>query len=381
MREIIAGKGIKPGARLDEYILSVFPALSRNALYKAFRKKDIKIDGRWSAPDARLTPNDVISIYLSDELLFGCHISQADRPVTQPGTKKSDGYFDGAEPHIQTAPDREAVIFSADTRFGFAVAYEDERVLIANKPQGLPVHPDRNGRGMTLIELVNEYLGAPPTPGQPPYLCHRLDRNTGGLVAIAKDREALDIMLKCFSSGGAEKRYRCIVAGRPEPPEATICAYLSKDAARGNVTVYDPHTAAGYGSMQSGEKASRYGKGALHTPPYFDNTQYFGKPPGARIIATRYNTISYDQKSDTSKLEASLLTGRTHQIRAHFASIGHPVVGDGKYCPNEINRRFRARYQMLIAYRLDFPDLPSIRLSGKTIEIPDNLSHPVSFTT
>jgi len=311
MREIIAGKKLKPGARLDEYILSVFPEMPRNALYKAFRKKDVRLGGKRSPPDALIQPGDVISVYLPDNILFG---------------KQENGRAGG-----------------------FDAVYEDKAVLIVNKPPGLPVHPDPKGSGVTLIELVREYMQsgrgqeAGGGSGSAPFLCHRLDRNTGGLVVIAKERGALDTLLALFSSGGIKKDYHCIAHGRPSPPEATLRAYITKDSARGVSFVYHSRQDA---------------------------------PDYAKPIITKYKTLSYDKAGDTSKLEVSLLTGRTHQIRAHLASAGHPIIGDGKYCPDSINKLYNARFQMLCAFRLVFPAIAGMEISGKTIEIPDGLTHP-----
>ena len=359
MREFIVGKDIKSAARLDEYILSVFPALPKNVLYKAFRKKDVKIGGRWAAPDAILAPFSVVRVYLSDEILFG----------GKPGAKQSiahgsQDFADSSERGIDDATLKNSGGLPAG---GFSVIYEDKRLLIVNKAQGLPVHPDRGGGGVTLIELVREYLerrlarrgdsGADlgqshgrfsnrGTNGDDvfdPAMCHRLDRNTGGLVAIAKDREALKILLEKFSSGDIKKEYRCIVYGKPDPPQATLRSYLTKDPSRGKVSVIPPDM----------------------------------EPPGyAREIVTGYRTVNYDPTSNTSKLEVTLLTGRTHQIRAHLASVGNPIIGDGKYCPNSINKLYYAPYQLLVAFRLTFPGMPGLDVSGKVVEIPDGLSHP-----
>ena len=329
MREIVLGAEYKTSLRLDEYISSIFPALPKNAMYKAFRKKNIKINGKWAAPDATPSPFDVVSVYLPDALLFARENAGSNTAYTAGACAAAA--CAGSEINVAR---------------GFTVVYEDKRLLIVNKAQGLPVHPDRNGRGVTLIELVGEYLNKKKESRQP-LMCHRIDRNTGGLVAIAKDKDTLSKMLKTFASGAVKKEYRCIVNGKPNPPEATLRAYLAKDPIRGKVAVYQSLDAA---------------------------------PDYAREIVTHYHTLYYDPKSGTSKLEVMLLTGRTHQIRAHLAAVGHPIIGDGKYCPNAINKRFYAPYQMLIAFRLTFPEMSGFDISGKTIEIPDGLSRPALKT-
>ena len=426
MREIVAGKGIKPGTRLDGYIMSTFPAMPRNALYKAFRMKDIKINGKWVAADAILKPGDVIRVYISDEILFGKpHVKEAITNTVGAGSSRPPKHSEciadtntvgagSSRPpkHTECITDTDTVgAWSsrppkhseciADTNTvgagssrppkysacsdivgegSFSVAYEDDRLLIVNKACGLAVHPDKNGRGVTLIELVREYLNKPDffaggmTPplryendtsikkhtsselkslpaGTPyvteridPAMCHRIDRNTGGLVMIAKDKLALDLILSKISSNEIIKEYRCIVSGRPKPSEATLYAYMSKDAAHGKAYVYADRQSA---------------------------------PKNAFRIATKYRTLSYDKAGDTSKLEVRLLTGRTHQIRAHLAFCGHPIIGDGKYCPNAICKRYREPYQMLVAFRLKFPIIPGMQISGMTVEIPDGLYHPI----
>jgi hypothetical protein len=168
-------------------------------------------------------------------------------------------------------------------------------------------------------------------------LCHRLDRNTGGLVMIAKDRAALDAVLGKIAAGDVKKRYRCIVAGKPEKREATLKAWLAKDERLGMVRILDEPAA------------------------------------GAARIVTRYRLLDYSPQTDTSRLDVMPLTGRTHQIRAHLAHIGHPIIGDGKYCPNALNRGHRARCQMLLAYRLDIcpPTASGLRDQGGQRDLRD----------
>ena len=315
MRALEIGKGVKQNTRLDDYLKSSFPALSLNALYKAFRKKDIKINGKHSGADAILSPGDNVTVFIPDNILFG-HPSDTAAAVSDPKT---------------SAPDV------------LSIVYEDQNLLAVHKAQGMPVHPDKYGKGITLIELVREYLNADSNCALPA-LCHRLDRNTAGLIFVAKNKASLDFFLNALNTGEIKKYYRCIVAGQPDVPETTLYAWLKKNAYHGIVTI-------------SQEKTS-----------------------GAQKIITNYKTLHFDKRTDTSLLEVSLLTGRTHQIRAHLASIGHPIIGDGKYCPSALNSRYYVKGQMLVAYKIEFRFKTShgilSYLSGKCFEIPDALTYP-----
>jgi len=315
MREVEVGKGVKPGTRLDAFLLSAFPALGKDSLYKAFRKKDVRLNGQRAEAGAAVAAGDRARVYLPDAALLG-----------------AEG--------------------------GVRPAYEDARIRVAEKPQGLPVHPDKHGRGGTLIELVWAYLGCAPGDGAGagapflPALCHRLDRNTGGLVMVAKDREALGFILGKLAAGEIRKTYRCAVAGRPERPSATLRAWLAKDARRGVARVLD------------------------------------APAPGALPIVTRYRLLDYCAATDAALLDVEPVTGRTHQIRAHLASAGHPVIGDGKYCPGAVNRRHGAKAQLLWAYKLEFRfvgaagakgamgDAGMGYLGGKVIEIAPPIKLP-----
>ncbi len=223
------------------------------------------------------------------------------------------------------------------------IVYEDENILLLNKRPGVSVHEDERGSTSTLITHIIAYLYQKgeynPDAEQSftPALCNRIDRNTGGIVIAAKNAEALRVMNEKIKRREIDKYYLAAVHGTPKPEAATVKAYLLKDEERNIVKVYDKN-----------------------------------HPRAAKEIITKYRVIA--KKSDTSLLEVELLTGRTHQIRAHMAHIGHPLVGDGKYGVNRADRSRGYKYQALYSYRLRFSfDLSEQTaldyLSGKEFKI------------
>lgn len=222
-------------------------------------------------------------------------------------------------------------------RAQLAVVYEDSSVLVVDKPAGLVVADEEENTADTLIHRVMLYLyrKGEYTQGAAfaPCLCHRLDTGTSGLVLIAKTPEAEEVLLDLIRTRKMEKQYLCVTLGHPQPPAAELRGYLRKDAQNGFVHV-----------------TNRPGR-------------------GAKEIITRYNTVAVS--GPLSLLEITLVTGRTHQIRAHLASIGCPVLGDSKYGNNAANRERRLKYQALCACRLRFPplppDSPCSALSGRTL--------------
>lgn len=203
-----------------------------------------------------------------------------------------------------------------------SVIYEDENIILLDKKPGVNVHTDDNGDTNTLIEHLKAYLYQKgeykPEEEQSftPSLCNRIDRNTGGIVIAAKNAEALRIMNQKIKDREMTKLYLLIAVGILEKKKGRLSGYLFKDEKKKTVYVYD-------------------------TPK-----------KGAKTIITDYRVIA--EHDGNSLVEAELITGRTHQIRAHFASIGHPLLGDGKYGSNKVNRGSGFSHQALYSYKLKF---------------------------
>lgn len=203
--------------------------------------------------------------------------------------------------------------------------YENDDLIVANKPAGIPVEgPDAD----TLFGRVCKalYEAGHWDARKPPRLCHRLDTGTSGLVLLAKTPQAEEFITDAIRKRSIRKRYLCVTFGRPEPAEAILQDYLLKDAETGTVRVL---------------KSAR---------------------PGAKEIITRYETLAVSGR--LALLRVELVTGRTHQIRAHLASIGCPILGDSKYGNNATNRELKLKYQALCAWQLTFPTLTDPLLQG-----------------
>lgn len=288
MKQVVVNKNAS-GQRIDRFLSKTYPALSQGFICKMIRKKEIKVNGKRTEANYKLIENDIISLYIKDELFEE--------------KKPSDMDF------LDVSPD-------------ISVIYEDENILLVDKEPGLVVHEDNDNSTDTLINRIKRYLyeKGEYNPEDEycfaPSLCNRIDRNTGGIVIAAKNAESLRILNQKVKDRELTKLYLCEVFGTPKEKEALLTAYLYKNEKENRVIISDRKT------------------------------------PENRTIKTKYRVL--EARSDSALLEVDLITGRTHQIRAHMAYIGHPLLGDGKYGINKINKEKGYKYQALYSYKLIF---------------------------
>lgn len=274
------------GQRLDKFIEKATLNMPKSLIYKAIRTKKIKVNRKRAEANQMLCEGDIVLMFISPDFFV---------------PENTDEYFMQLTPKID-------------------IVYEDENMLLVNKKVGMSCIPDEREENDTLINHIKAYLyqkgeyKPEEESSFAPSLCNRIDRNTCGIVIAAKNAETLRDLNHKIKHRLIDKKYLCIVHGIPKKREDTLSGYLIKDSKTNTVKVFD--------------KEPKYGD--------------------AKSIKTKYKVL--ESKNGLSLLEVELLTGRTHQIRAHMAHIGHPLLGDGKYGINRDDKKLGYKYQALCSY-------------------------------
>ena len=312
MKKMTIGEN-EAGQRLDKYLKKLLPEAPAGFLYKMLRKKNITLNGGRASGNEKTSSGDSVEIYISDETAskFGFKEKTALSGLWP-------GSYQGKDP---------------------AIVYEDHDVLILDKPAGLLSQPDSTGEP-SMVEFVTDYLLRTGAVSEEelltfhPSVVNRLDKNTTGLIAAGKTLRGLQELSDVLRERTVEKYYLCVVCGRVTG-EKSVSGFLHKNKKTNTVTVHR-------------ERAE-------------------GDVP----FCMNYEALEGNERFTLIRIE--LVTGRAHQIRAYFASEGHPPAGDPKYGDPEVNRRLKehygVRYQLLHCAEMDFGETKGALagLSGKKL--------------
>lgn len=289
MRQLIVHKNDE-NQRFDKYLKKYLKEAPGSFIYKMLRKKNIVLNGKKADGTEKLSAGDEIKLFLAEDTIEKFTKGVAKQDVLLFPTMKS-----------------------------LDILFEDENLLILNKPAG-ELSQKAEAKDVSMNEYALGYLqktGAVTEQSLKvfrPSICNRLDRNTSGILIVAKTYQAAREFGEALQKRTVRKFYRCIVKGEITKPE-TINGYLLKDEKSNKVQILKD------------------------------------KREGASEIHTAYRPIKCEK--GLTLLEVHLITGRTHQIRAHLSSIGHPILGDPKYGDKRLSDKYHVKYQLLHACRLE----------------------------
>ncbi len=315
------------GQRIDKYLLRILPQASKSFLYKMMRKKNIVINDKKIDGNELIKAGDSVKIWFSDETFSKFAVSSSD------------------------AIDTKQYINAYNSIHNIEIIYEDDNFAILNKPAGvLSQKADNNTLSINewfIGYLLNSNSISPDSLAvSKPSIVNRLDRNTAGIVLAGKTVYGLNTLGKLVKNRDLKKYYICYVLGILEG-EALLSGYHIKDEINNKVTIITEEQF----KLLDIEKQNLYSK-----------------------VQTKYKSIethkldTASKSFDVTKLEIDLITGKSHQIRAHLASIGHGLIGDDKYGNRELNKSLNLKHQLLYAYKVIFPVDDNLgALSGKEI--------------
>ncbi len=302
---------LEEGQRFDKYLSKQLPQASKSFLYKMLRKKNITLNGKKADGSEKIKKNDVVRMFFADETYekFAAGIKS--------DTKKADKNSD-----------------TKYQKYRVPVLFENQDVIVFDKPSGM-LSQKAKPTDYSMVEYLADYLvdtgflTKDTLQTFHPGICNRLDRNTSGIVVAGKSVKGLQEMSLAFKARSLQKYYLCIVYGRVNQRQ-NIKGFLKKDAKTNKVKILT------------------------------------NEEPDALPIETEYIPIATNEQ--LSVLKVHLITGRSHQIRAHLAAIGHPIIGDTKYGKSSVNVFFQKAYhirnQMLHAYELNIPQAGEVLSEG-----------------
>lgn len=360
--------------RFDKYLKRHLPLAPSSFIYKMLRKKNFTLNGHRADGSEQLKTGDIVTLFLSDETFA----KFSGRAFVSAGQMESSERRISEGTDDRVASWLEAYHHIEKSSKGPGIILEDEDYLFADKPAGL-LSQKAAPRDESLNEWFLGYLlekgslGADSLAEYTPSVCNRLDRNTSGIVICAKTLAGSQLMASMLRERTIHKFYHLIAISRTKQ-EGVIENRLVRNWRTNSVSVL----CSGSDNRMTGTGMPDRGRSERQTP----EGEKSGQDRSGREMAakTSYRLLRYHAGQDLSYVEAELITGKTHQLRAHFAAIGHPILGDAKYGDEKANSRFRGmgvRCQLLHCSRVEFPDDPKIipdafgRYRGRVIQCPD----------